>query len=217
MTDAKRGARAARTDAGIPPSDQDQPDWADLAEHVRKAKTSGPTAPLRVSFGWLGILLVALGLLALVFPFLATFAVTTFVGGAFLAAGLLTFASAFITHPLANAVIKGAWGAAYVIGGALMLYAPLAGAWSLTIVLSGMLLLGGVASTAWALTDPKPAGWGWMTASGAISVGLGVLAAYWLPSAAFWFPGLLAGADLVSTGVAFIALHVAARKFANDA
>jgi len=200
-----RAAHAAQNDTSIPPSDQNQPFWDD-APHAPAAKHR----PLKFNFLWLGAALIGLGALALIFPFLATFAVTLFVGGLFLAAGLLKLASAFTTHPLPNAVIKAAWAGCYVIGGGLLLYAPLACAWSLTLVLSGMLILGGVASIAWALTDPKPAGWGWMAASGLITMLLGALAALWLPDAALWFPGLLAGADLISTGVAFIAMHAAA-------
>ncbi|HVZ98898.1 MAG TPA: DUF308 domain-containing protein [Caulobacterales bacterium] len=168
--------------------------------------------PLKFSFTLLGALLVALGALALVFPFVSTLAATLFIGGAFLAAGMLKLASALMTRPRVSGVIKGAWALCYVLGGAIVLYAPLAGAWSLTVVLAGMLIIGGVASAAWALTDPKPSGWSWMAASGALSVVLGGLVAIWLPFAALWFPGVIAGVDLVSTGAAFIAMDRAARN-----
>ncbi|HVY85741.1 MAG TPA: DUF308 domain-containing protein [Caulobacterales bacterium] len=167
--------------------------------------------PLTFNFTLLGSLLIALGALALVFPLISTLAATLFIGGAFLAAGLIKLVSALATRPLGPAVIKGAWAMCYVLGGALILYAPLAGAWSLTVVLAGMLIIGGIASMAWALTDPKPAGWPWMAASGALSVVLGGLVALWLPFAALWFPGVVAGVDLASTGAAFIAMDRVAR------
>ncbi|MES1203484.1 MAG: DUF308 domain-containing protein [Pseudomonadota bacterium] len=188
---------------------------------TRAAAWRGSKAPARLSFLFsrrlLGGLLVLLGFLALLFPFVSTLGATLFVGGALLAAGLLKLMSAFTTHPVGSAVIKGAWAMCYVIGGALILYAPLAGAWSLTVVLAGMLIGGGVASIAWALTDPRPVGSGWMAASGVLSILLGGMVAVWLPMAAIiWFPGVVAGVDLVSTGAAFIAMDATARSRVNS-
>jgi uncharacterized membrane protein HdeD (DUF308 family) len=172
----------------------------------------------RARFTWLGICLVALGVLALVFPFVSTLATTLFVGGLFLAAGVVKLFSAFASRAhLGQSLLKALWGLVYLAGGALILYAPLPGAWSLTLVLASLFVVGGGASIAWALAEPKPRGWSWMAASGALSIVLGLLVAIALPSAAFWFPGVVAGVDLVSTGLAFLAMDRAARVALSQA
>lgn len=156
---------------------------------------------------WLALALFARGVLALIFPFVSTLAATALLGGLFMLAGLFKLASAITMHPLIwRGVLKGVWGFVYIIGGGLMLYAPLAGAWSLTIVLAAMLLGGGVASIAWAWTAPRPPGARWMAASGVLSIALGLMVAWLLPVAAFWFPGVVAGVDLISSAAALFAM-----------
>jgi uncharacterized membrane protein HdeD (DUF308 family) len=163
-------------------------------------------------FTWLGYALIVLGALALVFPFFSTLATTLFIGGIFLAAGVFKIFGAIAQgRGLSRVAVKVLWGLVYIVGGGLILYAPLAGAWSLTIVLASLFIFGGAASIAWALIEPKPTGWAWMAASGALSILLGGLVAVALPFTAFWFPGIVAGIDLASTGFAFIAMDRAAR------
>lgn len=173
------------------------------------AQVPGGDVPAAVAgrVRWLALSLFALGLLALIFPFFSTLAATALLGGLFLLAGLFKLASAITMHPLIwRGVLKGVWGLVYIIGGGLMLYAPLAGAWSLTIVLAAMLLGGGIASIAWAWTPPKPPGALWMAASGLLSIVLGLAVAWLLPVAAFWFPGVVAGVDLISSAIALLAM-----------
>lgn len=168
--------------------------------------------PAKSSFVWLGGLLTALGLLAIVFPFVSTLATTLFIGGVLLAAGVFKLFSAFRTATnVLSGALKGAWGLLYLIGGGLILYALGAGAWSLTLVLAVLFILGGIASIAWALAPPHRHGKGWMVASGLLSVLLGALVGMGAPTTALWFPGVVAGVDLLSTGLAFLFMDRAAR------
>lgn len=159
---------------------------------------------------WTGVMLSLLGALAILFPLISTLTVTLVVGLAILAAGLVKLWRAFSTRPAGRAVLKGFWGLLYLFAGALILAAPLTGAATLTIVLGALFIVGGVASVAWSLMPPRAPRWGWMLASGAVSMLLGVLLIFMMPVAAFWFPGLLAGVDLITTGAAFIAIDRAA-------
>lgn len=182
------------------------------AQQDNPAPPHPPQKSAASSYLWLGVLLAGFGLLALVFPFVSTLATTLFIGGLFVAAGLLKLYAAFSRRTSAACTAaKTAWSLAYILGGGLLLYAPLAGAWSLTIVLASLFVVGGIASIAWALSPPKPPGWAWMTASGAISIALGGLVLLALPTAAIWFPGVVAGVDLLTTGAAFLAMDRAVR------
>lgn len=184
-----------------------------------EAVLSDPLAaqiPHSAGIAWLGSVLMGLGVLAIVFPFLSTLAATVFLGGVFLAAGVLKIADAVITHPFVwRGALKAAWGIVYALAGGWMLYAPLTGAWSLTLVLAVMLVFGGLAAIAWAMQRPRPPASGWMIASGVISIALGVLVALTLPLAAFWFPGVVAGVDLISTGAALLAMQRAQARMAR--
>lgn len=178
----------------------------------RLADANAARVPETSRFVWLGVMLMALGILALVFPFVSTLAATVFLSGVFVIAGLVKLWRALTTHPRGRAIRKAAWGAVYFLGGGLMLYAPLAGAWSLTIVLAALFIGGGIAAMFWAAAEPRLPGWMWMAASGLLSVVLGVVVAFMLPFAALWFPGVVAGVDLVSTAGAFLAMDGAARR-----
>lgn len=184
----------------------------------RVGPSAGPIAtPDSNAYLWVGVLLGLLGALAILFPLISTMTVTLVVGVSILAAGVVKLWRAFSTRPAGRAVLKGFWGLLYLFAGALILAAPLTGAATLTIVLGALFIVGGVASVAWSLMPPRPPRWGWMLASGAVSMLLGVLLIFMMPVAAFWFPGLLAGVDLMTTGAAFIAIDRAAAYARREA
>jgi len=60
-------------------------------------------------------------------------------------------------------------------------------------------------------------GWGWLLLSGLVAMAVGALIAAELPSSATWAIGLLAGVNLLSTGVSFIVLALAGRRAGSGA
>jgi uncharacterized membrane protein HdeD (DUF308 family) len=176
--------------------------------HVEPSLTDphAAEAPDASGFIWAGVVLVVLGALALLFPLVSTVAVTLILGVVFIAAGLVKFWRALYTRPASRAVLKGLWALVYLIGGGLIVAAPVSGAWSITVILAVLFMFGGIASIAWAMARPRPPGWGWMLASGVVSVALGLLVGLTTPATALWLPGALAGLDLITTGAAFIAM-----------
>jgi uncharacterized membrane protein HdeD (DUF308 family) len=166
---------------------------------------------------WPGLILTALGTLAILFPLISTITVTLIVGLVFVAAGVVKLWRALSTRPVGRAALKAIWGLAYVIGGGFILSSPVAGALTLTIVLAALFIASGVAAFAWALMPPRMPGWGWMLASGAVSMLLGVLALFTMPIAALWIPGILAGVDLLTTGAGLIAVDRAATRLRREA
>jgi uncharacterized membrane protein HdeD (DUF308 family) len=54
--------------------------------------------------------------------------------------------------------------------------------------------------------------WGWTSVSGIISVALGVMLLYQLPTARLWFIGFALGVDFIFDGSSLIALGTAVRR-----
>lgn len=188
------------------------PSVAEQAPPLQASDAAPAVVPqVRTGFVWLGALLAGLGLLAIVFPFVSTLATVVFVGGVFLAAGVLKLFAAFRCPTFWSVAAKAAWALAYIIGGGLILYTPVTGAWSITIILSALFIIGGVLSLTWALTPPHRHGRGWLMASGLLSILLGALVGMTAPFSALWFPGVVAGVDLLSTGLAFLFMDRAMR------
>ena len=166
-----------------------------------------------------GIVLVILGLLAILVPQIASLAVELLLGWLFLISGVVGLFTTFWTKPAAgfwwsliSAVIA-------IIAGVLLLIWPLTGVVSLTIVLIAFFLIEGIASIMYAIEHRREltGRWGWMLASGIITLVLAFLIYAGLPSTAAWAIGLLVGIDMVFGGTALIGIAFAARKEAGAA
>ena len=166
-----------------------------------------------------GIVLVILGLLAILVPQIASLAVELLLGWLFLISGVVGLFTTFWTKPapgfwwsLISAVIA-------IIAGVLLLIWPLTGVVSLTIVLIAFFLIEGIASIMYAIEHQREltGRWGWMLASGIITLVLAFLIYAGLPSTAGWAIGLLVGIDMVFGGTAFIGIALPARKEAGAA
>lgn len=167
---------------------------------------------LRVS----GAASIALGVLAVLFPFAATLAVELIFGGVLAATGLIYLARAVFARRLESPVWTFLFALVCLATGAVLLFFPLEGMLALTVVVAGFLVLGGIVKLigAWALRPqgrrgtglPAPHGWGWIAMAGAVSVLLGAVLLLGLPVTAFWVLGLLVGVDLIFLGVSEIAL-----------
>lgn len=108
-------------------------------------------------------------------------------------------------------------GALYVVAGGWLAFFPFTGIVTLTILLAALFLAEGVLEVVMALRVRPHEGWGWLLLSGLVAIAVGVLIAYELPSSATWAIGLLAGVNLVSTGVSFIVLALAGRRIGRAA
>jgi uncharacterized membrane protein HdeD (DUF308 family) len=163
-----------------------------------------------------GIMLVALGMLAVVLPPIATLAVTILLGWLFLISGVMGL---FTTFMMRHA--PGFWwslisGLLAAVVGVLLLAQPVSGAFTLTIVLVAFFIIEGVASIMFALDHKRELSgkWGWMLFSGAIDLVLALMIFAGLPSTAAWAVGLLVGINMVFGGSALIAMALHARKAA---
>jgi uncharacterized membrane protein HdeD (DUF308 family) len=161
-----------------------------------------------------GIIFIILGLLAILVPQIATLAVTILLGWLFFISGVMGLVATFWAR---NA--PGFWWALLsavlaIAAGVVLLGWPIAGILSLTYVLIAFFFIEGVASIMYAIEHRRELtnGWGWMLASGVVTLALGIIILLGLPGTAAWALGLLVGIDMVFGGCALVAVAMAARS-----
>jgi uncharacterized membrane protein HdeD (DUF308 family) len=160
-----------------------------------------------------GIVLVALGILAIVVPPLATIAFTLFLGWLFLISGVVGLFTTFWARQA-----PGFWWSLFsavlaIAAGIVLLAWPVSGAVSLTLLLIVFFTIEGVLSIMYALEHKKELSgrWGWMLASGIIDLVLAAIILIGLPGTAVWALGLLVGINMLFGGSALIAMALHAR------
>jgi uncharacterized membrane protein HdeD (DUF308 family) len=164
-----------------------------------------------------GIVLVALGLIAIVIPPIATLAVTIFFGWLFLISGVVGLVTTFMMRHAPGfwwSLISAALG---VLVGGMLLAQPAQGALSLTLVVAAFFAVEGVVTIMFSLDHRRELSgrWGWMLASGLVDLVLAVLIIAGLPSTAAWAIGLLVGINMMFGGTALISMALHARNAAT--
>ncbi len=163
-----------------------------------------------------GVLLLALGVIAIIIPPLATLAVTILFGWLFLISGIMGLVTSFWMRAAPGfwwSLISAALG---VLVGGMLLAQPVTGALSLTVLLIAFFAVEGVVSIMFALDHKRELSghWGWMLVSGIVDLVLSVMLLAGLPSTAAWALGLLVGINMVFGGMALIAMALHARNAA---
>lgn len=160
-----------------------------------------------------GVALAILGLLAIVLPPIATFAVEVVIGWLLLVSGVIGLISTFSMR-----LAPGFWwsllsAAVAIAAGVVLLGWPVSGAVSLTLVLAIFLAVEGFVSVMYAFEHRRgdSGRWGWMLASGVIDVILAWIIFAGLPATAAWAIGLLVGINLAFGGAALMAMALRAR------
>lgn len=184
----------------------DNPDRPDLTSELKQAVRENATR-----FRWLGVALIVLGLLAILFPLVASVATKILIGWVFLIAGALVLWHAFQSRSWRPAILSGLVGLLQLAVGVYLAFFPLTGLLGLTVLVSVVFLVQGVVELALSWQH-RPGhgnegpGWVWMGISGLISLALGLLLLAGLPGTALWAIGLLLGINALSTGISFLAL-----------
>jgi uncharacterized membrane protein HdeD (DUF308 family) len=161
-----------------------------------------------------GIILLALGVLAILLPPFATLAVTIIFGWIFLVSGAIGWVTTFAARgapgfwwSLLSALL--ATGA-----GLVLLIRPVSGAISLTLLLIAFFAVEGVVSVLYALEHRRELSgrWEWMLVSGIIDLVLAGIILAGLPGTAAWALGVLVGVNMIFGGTALIAMALHARR-----
>jgi uncharacterized membrane protein HdeD (DUF308 family) len=161
-----------------------------------------------------GICLLALGILAIVLPQVASLAVALVLGWLFLFSGVVGLVMTFMMRHMPGfwpSLLSALLG---IAAGVALVAFPVSGVISLTYVLVAFFIVEGVASIMFALDHRRelPERWSWMLVSGIVDLVLATLILLGLPGSAAWAMGLLVGINMMMGGIALIAMAITARS-----
>jgi uncharacterized membrane protein HdeD (DUF308 family) len=166
------------------------------------------------NWGWLlafGILMIILGVFAIGAPVVATIAVQFALGWILVIGGVAEGIHAFMAQGWRGFLFELLSAILYLVVGVLLLVNPVGGALALTVVLAVFLIVEGIFKIVMALRVRDHGGWGWLLASGILSLVLGFLIWAEWPASGLWIIGLLVGIQLLFTGWSLVMLALAAR------
>ena len=152
-----------------------------------------------------GVILAALGLLAIGAPFLATVVVVKLAGWLFLIGGVVGLASLFTGRQVPGSFWSFLSAIVSILAGIYILYRPLSGMLSLTLVLAAFFFAQGITQIFASLSHRRVLkSWGWVLLSGVVDLILGGIIMSGWPETSAWVLGILVGVNLFMFGVALI-------------
>ncbi len=164
-----------------------------------------------ISFLLSGFLLAILGTIALSSTFWTTMATVLFFGILLVAAGIVNVLHSFWATDWKGFFAQLIVGILSGIVGWLILTNPAIGSASITLLLAVFFVAAGLFKIAGSLLlDIEE--WGWLLASGMVTLGLGLLILAQWPSSALWIIGLFIGIDLLVSGISSIMYSLRLRK-----
>ena len=163
-----------------------------------------------------GVALIVLGALAVVSPVLATIAVEIFIGWLFVIGGIVGLVAMFSAHDVPAFLWNLLTAALSVVVGVLLIWKPVTGVLSLTIALTAFFVVEGlfqtVTSIAYRGSMPAPGADARQRPRGPRPCGLII---WGLPFSTAWVLGLLAGVNLLTSGVAITMMAFEGRNLAK--
>jgi len=165
-----------------------------------------------------GVAMVILGILAIAWPAVATVAVDIYVGWLFLISGLVGLIAMFAAPNVPAFLWTLLTAALSTAVGVMLLWKPVEGTVSLTLVLTAFFVVEGIFQIVASFTyrDVVPSSWGWMLVSGICDLALAAIIIFAWPVSAVWTMGLLAGINLLTSGVAIVVTAIEGRNFARE-
>jgi uncharacterized membrane protein HdeD (DUF308 family) len=164
-----------------------------------------------------GVVMVILGVLAVVWPVIATIAVDYYIGWLFLISGTVGLVAMFSARDIRAFFWTFLTAALAVAVGVMLIWKPMEGALSLTILLTAFFIAEGIFQIvgSFSYRDVLPSSWGWMLVSGISDLILAVLLIVYWPLSAAWALGLIVGVNLITSGVAIVTTAIEARNVAQ--
>lgn len=173
---------------------------------VRRAST--------LSILW-GVLLIALGVMAVGSPMIAAVAVNVVVSWLIVFAGVVHLAIAFHRREAGSMIWRALVGIAYLFFGVYLIAHPVIGVATLTLALASLFLVEGILNIALFFRMRSQHGASWFLIDGIITLLLGVMIYAQWPSSSAWAIGTLVGVSLIVSGVTRVMLSFAVRSTAN--
>ena len=166
-------------------------------------------APLRAKWGWivaLGVVYLVAGVIALGSVVMATIASVYVVGIMMLIAGVFEVIHSFQIQSWGRFLFWLALGVLYIIAGFVAFDNPLLTAVWLTLILGAALVASGLMRIFLGFNMQGGTPWGWVVASGLITLLLGIIILIHWPVSSLYVLGNFLGVDLVFAGATWIGL-----------
>lgn len=164
-----------------------------------------------------GGLMVVAGVLALVYPVVASVAVISLLGWVLIASGLLQGLSLIGAQHVPNFWLQLVSVALSIVVGILFLSNPEDGLTTVTFLLIVYFVVEGISKVIFALSIRPFPNWGWVLGSGVLSIGIAFVLYASMTAFSVWFLGLLLGIQLVAEGAALGYLAWDVRRAAHPA
>ena len=164
-----------------------------------------------------GGLMIVGGVLALVYPVIASFAVVGLLGWVLIASGVVQGISLIGAQSVPNFWLQLVSVGLSIVVGILFLSDPGGSLTTVTFLLIVYLVVEGISKVIFALTIRPFPNWGWVLASGVFSVLIAFVLYASLTSVSLWLLGLLLGIQLIAEGAALGYLAWDIRKAATVA
>jgi uncharacterized membrane protein HdeD (DUF308 family) len=161
---------------------------------------------------WLGISLVLFGVAAIITPAIVGSAVVFVIGFILLAAGVLSIIRATKVADGLEKALGLTGGIITALAGISVVAHPLFGLAFLTLLLVVYFVVEGIWKIMVSFRYRPARGWIWLLLSGVASLVLGILIWDQWPVSGMWAVGVLVGINLLSTGLAFVALAATIKK-----
>lgn len=178
----------------------------------------GTLAEMRSKWGWfvaLGVLVLALGIIAAGNLMVATAASVFFVGSLMIVAGVIEIVHAFGVKSWGSFFWWLLGGILYVIAGYLAFVNPVLTSAILTLLLAASLIASGLMRIYMGFKGKSVlASWGWIVAAGVVTVLAGLVIAAGWPVNSLIILGIFLAVDLIFQGITYIAFGFGLRKAA---
>lgn len=152
----------------------------------------------------LGVTLIIAGVLAIIFSWTATLALTILVGALLIVSGIVQLFDAFNRRSAGDTILELLVGVISLIAGAIILFSPGTGIFALTVVLGAFFAADGVIRLIFAFRPESQARRGWLIFGGVLSLVLAALILFGLPGTAAFTVGLLFGIHALFLGISFL-------------
>ena len=157
-----------------------------------------------------GLLLIAAGFLAIIYPIFSSTAVIVLLGWLLVISGLLQGLSLISARHVPHFWLQLISICLAMLIGFLFLRDPAQGMTTITLLLIVFFMMEGISKVVFALTIRPFPNWGWVLASGMVGIVLSLVLWAYLPVTSVWLLGFLLGMNLISVGaaIAYLAWQV---------
>ncbi len=159
-----------------------------------------------------GIVLVAAGILAIIYPVFSSVAVVILLGWLLIISGIAQGISLLGARHVPHFWLQLVSVILALLIGFLFLRDPAQGLLTVTLLLIVFFMIEGISKVVFSLTIRPFPNWGWLLASGLVGILLSLILWASLPVTALWLVGLLLGIQLISVGAALTQLAWQVRK-----